>query len=423
MKRREFFKKSGVGLAGVFASRLTFLSSKEEKRSESDTLANPIDFESIRQDFPPLQRYRAYMDTAFVGLMSKQVKAAHDEFLEERFQFGPFPVDKTILGVWVDRTEKVRKKLASFLGAKDKEIAFTYSTSCGMNIALNGIDWKKGDNAVIDDLDYPTDFHVLNSLKKSKGIEVRIVRNKNGAVAPKDFEAFVDKRTRALVVSHVSYLNGFRHNLKKLAELIHSYGGYLVVDSAQGVGGIKVDVKEEGVDLYSSIPYKWLNGPNGAGFLYIREDLIPSFPPDRLGWSSAPGFKSQDTMESTPFPDHASRFEYASLGYESIYALDAALDYINRMGIEVIEQRNIKLISMLRERLREKGVKFYTPENNRSPILSFFMENEKELGEKMKEKKIYITARKGHVRVSPHFYNNEKDIEAFIEVFSSVHRS
>ena len=223
-----------------------------------------------------------------------------------------------------------------------------------MNIALNGIGWKKGDNAVIDDLDYPTDFHVLSSLKKKKRIEVRIVRNKNGAVTAEDFEAFVDKQTKALVVSHVSYLSGFRHNLKKLADLIHSYGGYLVVDRAQGVGGIKVDVKEDGVDLYSSIPYKWLNGPNGAVFLYIREDLIPSFPPDRVGWSSAPGFKSLDTMESAPFPDHASRFEYASLGYQGIYALDAALDYINRIGIAAIEQRNFKLIGMLRARLREK---------------------------------------------------------------------
>jgi selenocysteine lyase/cysteine desulfurase len=316
----------------------------------------------------------------------------------------------------------VRKKLASFLGAKESEIAFTYCTGCGSNIALNGIDWQKGDNAVIDDLEYPTDFHILNVLRK-KGVEIRIARQENGAVSPDKFAALADKKTRAFVVSHISYLNGFRHDLKKLADIVHTYGGYLIVDSAQSIGGIKVDVKDENVDFMSGIPYKWLIGPNGLGFLYVREELISSITPDRLGWASTNDFTSLETMESNPLPETARRYEYGTLGFESVYGLDASLDYINRIGMDAIEQRNLKLVHTLRERLLAHKVKFFTPEENKSPILTFFTDNERIFGTEMKKNKIFITARrrkKGQIRISPHFYNNEEDIEAFMRTFSSI---
>ncbi len=416
-------------MTGMVASRLGLASIKNGhmdtnivEASETTSSGAAPDFETLRRDFPPLETDRVYLDTAFVGLMSRQVKAAHEAFLEERYRFGPIPPDKTILGVWMAKTEEVRGKAASFLGAKEKEIAFTYCTGCGSNIALKGIDWRRGDNAVIDDLEFSTDFHILNSLRE-RGVEMRIARSDNGAVSPDQFEALVDKRTRALCVTHVSHHNGFRHDLKKLTEIVHAHGGYLIVDGAQSVGAIKVNVKEEGVDFLSCIPYKWLNGPNGVGFLYVREDLIDSHPPDRLGWSSTDEFTSLETMESTPLPDHAKRFQYGTLSYEGIYALDAAFDYINRVGIEAIEKHNLNLVRMLRERLREREVQFYTPENNRSSILSFYTENEKALGSELKKKGINVTARRGkegHIRVSPHFYNTEEDIEAFVEAYAGI---
>ncbi len=223
-------------------------------------------------------------------------------------------------------------------------------------------------------------------------------------------------------MTHISHLNGFRHDLPKLAAIIHAHGGYLIVDSAQAVGGVKVDVKKEEVD-FLSYTYKWMNGPNGVGFLYVREDIIPTFPPDRLGWSSTNEFVWLETMESAPLPDHAKRFQYGTLSYEGIYALDAALDYINRIGIEVIEKRNLKLTELLRERLSEKGKEFHTPEGTRAPILSFLAENEKELAAALREKGVYVTGRsgkEGHMRISPHFYNNEEDIDVFVRTICDV---
>lgn len=398
------------------------MENKGVKLPKSGNPGKAPEFEAIRHDFPAIKNLSAYLDTAYVGLMPRSVLAAHEAFLQERIQFGPFATDSTILRTWLQKLEKARGKLASFLGAQEKEIAFAYCTGCGANIALNGIDWHVGDNAVVDDLEYPTDIHILNALKK-RGVEIRIAKSENGSVSIDVIEKLVDKRTRALVVSHISYLNGFRHDLSKLGAIIHQYGGYLVVDGTQSIGTIPIDVKREQVDFFTGAPYKWLLGPPGVGFLYIREDLIPLFSPDRLGWSSTENYTLFETMESAPLPAHAKRFEYGTLNFEGVYGLDAALDYIKGIGIENIDKHNLGLVKILRERLREKKVRFYSPEDNLAPILTFFIDNEKAFGQKMREKNIFVTARRwkgGQIRISPHIYNNEEDVEVFMNAFSSI---
>jgi selenocysteine lyase/cysteine desulfurase len=130
-------------------------------------------------------------------------------------------------------------------------------------------------------------------------------------------------------------------------------------------------------------------------------------------------------MESNPLPEHARRYEYGTLNYEGIYALEAALDYLGGLGIENIERHNLALVAKLRSGLAQRGVKFYTPEGNRSPILSFLIDDEKTFGRQMKENRIHITARRhkeAHVRVSPHFYNNEEDLEVFLDAFDRLNR-
>ena len=420
MHRRSFFEKTGAALAATLVSRPA-LSSPDGEVQENPLPSGvkpgrPVDFAALRNDFPPLKTW-TYLDTAFIGLLSRQVKAAHERHLDERFRFDSVPSNSSILGVWMKRAERIRKKVATFIGASPDEIAFTLSTGCGSNIALNGIDWRPGDNAIVDDLEYETDLHILNGLRK-KGVEIRIVRNKNGVETPEQFAALADKRTRAFVVCHVSHTNGLRHDLKSLADIIHGNNGYLVVDAAQSVGAVKIDVAADHVDFMSAIPYKWLNGPNGVGFFYVRKEIIPGFPPDRLGWSSTNEFKSLETMESNPLPATARRFEYGTLAYESVEGLEAAIDYMLAIGIDTVEKRTLALSGLLRELLKKKGVRFFTPENAESPIVACFVDNARAMNMTLREQRIYVTARdwagEEYFRVSPHFYNTEEDIEKFV---------
>ncbi len=182
MHRRNFLEKTGAGLAATFVSPPLLSSADGEVQAipppSGVKPGQPVDFAALRNDFPALKTW-TYLDTAFIGLLSRQVKAAHERHLDERFRFDSVPNDSSILGVWMNRAERVRQKVATFIGASPDEIAFTLCTGCGSNIALNGIDWRPGDNAVVDDLEYPTDLHILNALRK-KGVELRIVRNRDG---------------------------------------------------------------------------------------------------------------------------------------------------------------------------------------------------------------------------------------------------
>jgi len=426
MHRRNFLERTGAGLAATLVSRPLLSSPDGEPKAvplpSGVEPGKPVDFAALRQDFPPLKTW-TYLDTAFIGLLSRQVKAAHERHLDERFRFDSLPNDSSILGVWMKRAERIRQKVAAFIGASSDEIAFTLCTGCGSNIALNGIDWQPGDNAVVDDLEYSTDMHILNALRQ-KGVEIRIVRNRDGVETPEDFAALTDKRTRAFVVCHVSHVNGLRHDLKALADIIHSTNGYLVVDAAQSVGGIKIDVAADHVDFMSGIPYKWLNGPNGVGFFYVRKEIIPGFPPDRLGWSSTNEFKSLETMESNPLPDTARRFEYGTLAYESVEGLEAAIDYMLAIGIDTVEKRTLALSRLLRELLKKKGVRFFTPENAESPIVACFVENARAMNMTLRDQRIYVTARawegEDYFRVSPHFYNTEEDVERFVSALAKL---
>jgi cysteine desulfurase / selenocysteine lyase len=375
----------------------------------------------LQQDFPALQNIGTYLDTAFTGLMPNVVKSAHEAFLNERSLFSSIPNDKTILGLWLDKLEIVREKLAIFMGTKPQEIALTYCTGCGTNIAINGIDWKSGDNVVTDDLSYPTDIHVINGLK-SKGVEVRFAYAKNGKIALEEIEKLIDNKTKALVVSHVSYINGFRHNLKRLADLIHEKNGYLIVDGTQSIGAIQVDLHKEQVDFFSCSPYKWMVGPPGVGFMYVREELLSKIVPDRIGWSSTENYELYESLESPPFWNHAKRFEYGTLNFEGIYALEASLDYLNGICIKEIEQHDLHLTKILYERLVELGVDVITPPDNNSPIVAFACEDVPDYSQKLKEQRIYITSRfwkQPMLRISPHFYSTEEDIAIFIDAYKN----
>lgn len=420
MHRRSFLGRTSAGLAATLVSR-PLLSSPVGDHSAvpqpgGGKPGRPVDFTALRSDFPPLKTW-TYLDTAFIGLLSHQVKAAHERHLDERFRFDSVPENSSILNVWMDRAERIRRKVAAFIGAKPDEIAFTLCTGSGSNIALNGIDWRPGDNVVVDDLEYPTDLHILNAIRR-KGVDMRIVRNRDGLETPEQFAALADKRTRAFVVCHVCHANGLRHDLKTLADIIHGYNGYLVVDAAQSIGGIKVDVGEEKVDFLSGIPYKWLNGPNGVGFLYVRKEIIPGFPPDRLGWASTNDFKSLETLESNPLPDTARRFEYGTLAFESVEGLGEAIDYLLAIGPDAVEKRALALAQHLRGMLTKNGVRLFTPENTASPIVSCFLKKAREMNPALRKRRIYVTARawagEDYFRVSPHFYNTEEDIERFV---------
>jgi len=307
---------------------------------------------------------------------------------------------------------------AKLVDAKKDEIALVPNTSTGLNIVANMLEYPKGSNVVTTDLEYPS--VVYPWLKKRLGAEVRYVKNVDGKVLVEDIERAVNDKTVAIAISHVEYVNGFRHDLKALAEIAHEHEAYLVVDGIQALGAIPVDVKKDAVDFLTSSCYKWLLGPAGAGYLYVRKELVEKFEPPFIGWASV----NPEVFDTIEFWDiwqlqlskTASRFEVGSPSFISFVGAAVAIQLLLEVNIENIQKRVLDLTEIVIDFVKDSSFRLTTPEDRecRSGIVHFLADRAQKRAEKLKQKGIIISARSKGLRVAPHFYNTEEEIERLI---------
>ena len=374
-------------------------------------MATALDIESIRKDFPALEEW-TYLDNSFVGLYPRQVREGYDEFLDRWMNFSAAGT-KTILTEWLEKAERVRRMVADFIGASPREIAFTTCTGSGLNIVVNGTRWKRGDNVVFPENEHnPLDTTML----RRQGVKSKAIEVKDGRIDLSDLEKAVDDHTRLVQVSQVSYINGFRLDLKKVAEIAHEHGAKVLVDATQAIGALVTDVKKEGVDYLSAAPYKYLMGPAGLAFLYVRSEHIGDLEPDRVGWKNQlwEGDHAEEPLKDV---HSAVKFEYGTLHFQGVYGLERSLEYLNDIGMDNVERRVLMLSEYLWSRLNEIGKRMYTLRGTRSPVVSFFERDAVEISARLMLERVKVTGREahgGHIRVSPHFYNTKKDIDHFI---------
>ena len=242
LDRRSFLKTTAAGLAAIPVARGTALSADDD----------PL---GVRADFPVTQN-RTYLNTASVGPFPNVVCDAGIAWAEEQ-------ANDPLFARMGEKREHARERFGELFGAKPDEIAILYSTSDAENIVASGLDLRPGDNVVIDELHFVTTFVLYRQLEKEKGIELRIVPEKDGRTHIEDFDARVDNRTRLVSVAWVSNRNGYRQDIRALAELAHRKGAYLYADGIQAFGQRPTNLTEIGVDFAGTNSYKWLF-PAGA---------------------------------------------------------------------------------------------------------------------------------------------------------------
>jgi selenocysteine lyase/cysteine desulfurase len=260
--RRTFLKTTAA--AGLAASTGALPRASEAAAAPHPAEAGADDPLGIRAQFP-VTRELAYLNTASMGPIPIPVHEALAAYAEERMMYRDPASRSEALG-------RARERFARMFGADAGEIALLYSTSDGENLVANAIDWRPGDNVVIDELHFTTAFVVFRELEKRSGIELRIVPSLDGRARPEDFEAHTDERTRLISVAWVSNRNGFRHDLPTLAEIAHARGGYLFADGIQAFGTFPTDLHAEGVDFACGNGYKWLFADFGCSPLFVREE-------------------------------------------------------------------------------------------------------------------------------------------------------
>lgn len=368
--------------------------------------ADPL---GVRADFPAADE-RLYLDSAYIAPTPAPVVEAGRAFAESK---GRTPIP---LGDMLQKTNQVRGQFARLIGASADEIGFLFATSEGENIVARALGLTRGDNIVVDELHYNTTFVLYRHLEQTTGVELRIVKARNGAVAASDFEPFVDRRTRLVSVAWVSHQNGFRHDMKPLADLAHRHGAWLYADAVQAVGMFPIDVKASGVDAIATGTYKWLLGSYGVAPFYVRRELLDRIQPDRMGALHV----------ERELPDHryeiyktARKFDYATLAFGPVYQLGAALEYLERVGVARIEAHTIGLATELAAGLRSRGIDVLTPEGNRSSIVAFRNPAEPAATRTLLDAartQVSLRQAGAEIRVSPALFNTSEDIHRFLDI-------
>ncbi|MDH5788113.1 MAG: aminotransferase class V-fold PLP-dependent enzyme, partial [Candidatus Bathyarchaeota archaeon] len=297
------------------------------------------DIEKIREQFP-ITKSKVFLNHAAMSPLPKPVAETVRKCVDEFSNLGTTSIE------WNNGGKPFFAKLVR---AEPQEIALVENTSTGLNIAANVLCYPPGSKIVTTDLEYPS--VVYPWLRKSLGVKVHYVKNIDGKILLKDIEKAVDDKTVAVAVSHVEYVNGFRHNLQALSEIAHEHGAYLIVDAIQSAGAMQIDVKRDNVDFLTTACYKWLLSPPGAGYLYVKKELIEEFEPPFVGWASV----KQEIFETIDFWDiwslrlseTASRFEVGSPSFISLIGTTEALKIFLDIGIENVERKILKLTDYL----------------------------------------------------------------------------
>ncbi|HAK58864.1 MAG TPA: aminotransferase, partial [Nitrospiraceae bacterium] len=245
-----------------------------------------------------------------------------------------------------------------------------------------------------------------------KGVDVRMLPSRDGAVLFDDIEQLIDSRTRLIAISSVQFQNGYRIDLQRLGELCAAKSVHLCVDAIQSLGAFPLDVKRYGIDFLAADGHKWLLSPEGIGIFFCRPERAAQLYPPLVGWKSVENEHDFDDP-SFHLKKNAQRFEEGSLNVLGIIALGASLELLFEVGIDRIAERVQDLGDIIIREGEKRGFELKSPRKreDRGGIVSLGGNFDPlYVRDLLKERGIMVNVRGGALRLSPHFYNTEAEV-------------
>ncbi|MGB9838742.1 cysteine desulfurase [Methanothermobacter sp.] len=399
-------------------------------------MGDSVRTEDVRADIP-LLREKVYLDAASTTPTPLPVVRAMTEY----FEGYNANTGRGAYSIAVEATMKLqeaRKKVAEFISASENEIVFTKNTSEAINIVAGGLEFRRGDSVVVPNIEHHSNFLPWIRLRE-RGVDVRIVRaDENGIVDPAGVEEAVDETTRLVTITHISNALGTVQDVKEVGRIAHKNGALYMVDGAQSIGHMEVDVRELGADFAAFPGHKGTLGPVGTGFLYCRGECQDELEPFMLGGGTVIDV-SEDDYVLEEFP---SRFEAGTLNIAGFIGLGASVDYINRIGIHKIRKHCLKMTEKLYSEVSSiDKIRCHGDPQNIYGILSFNIDNmDPHDVAKLLDETAGVCVRSGHhcaipamrhlgvhesggtVRASIHYYNTDEDIEVLAETLREISR-
>ena len=378
----------------------------EKKAGQDD-----FPLEKFRDLFPIVSRL-TYLNHASVSPVPTAVIKAVSDFLELA------SLDDVSQRLDLEFGEELRRKTAALIGASPSDVGFTENTSSGVLRAALSIGLEPGDNIVIPDDEFPANVYPWLNLEK-EGVEIKFVKvMDNGAFRGHDplFER-CDDDTRIVALSHVNYLTGYRNDLVEIGDFCASRGIVLFVDAMQSAGCLRIDLRKTPADMMAFQCGKWIPSPPGTGVLYCSEKLRANLERNHFGWRGVRRAGLDDLHRHDLLPYASSRrFDGGSPCYLSQIGMEAAVDLLLEAGPEKIQERILHLTGRLMGELRKRDLEIATPteDDRRGGIVSFKASKGKSIVDALRKQGIIVCSRGEMMRVSPHFYNTEEEIEALL---------
>lgn len=275
-----------------------------------------------------------------------------------------------------DLYEKARGRVRTFINARsDKEIVFTRGTTESLNLVASSFGERfmgEGDEVIISAMEHHSNIVPWQLLQERKGIRLHVIPiNDRGELLLDEYEKLFNKRTRIVAVTHVSNVLGTVNPVKQIAAVAHAHGVPVLVDGAQSVPHIAVDVQDMDCDFFVFSGHK-VYGPTGIGVLYGKESLLNELPPYQGGGEMIKNVH----FEHTEYEDAPLRFEAGTPDYVGAHALAAAIDYVSALGMENIAAHEHSLLAYATERMNcIPGMRIFGQAENKSAVLSFVVGN------------------------------------------------
>lgn len=379
----------------------------------------------LRAEMPSARRF-AYFDHAAMSPLPQTAADAFEKWLKEAVELG-----NSAWGQWVKGVESTRATAAEMISAQPEEIALVANTTAGISLVAEGLDWRAGDNVVTFADEFPSNVYPWMNLA-SRGVETRRVPvGVSGRPDLDKLAAACDARTRIVTVSWVGFATGYRHDVRRIAEIAHQKGALVFLDGIQALGAFPIDVNEFDLDFMAADGHKWLLGPEGAGIAYIRRKHLDRLRAIGPGWHSVNPAQEYTHIELNLRPG-AARYEGGSQNNAGILAFGASLRLLQSMGAENVSAAVLDITDRACERLAKIGaiiISDRSPDHRDSEqcsgIVSFELPGRDPMALKRhaKSQDVIFGYRAGRLRISPHAYNNEEDLDRLVNAITSFHNA
>jgi selenocysteine lyase/cysteine desulfurase len=370
----------------------------------------------VRDHFPGVRKC-IYFETSAWGLVPGAARDALDRCVDLQID-GDF--DKDVAG---DTIERVRAKFGTLIRAAPDEIAIVKNVSEGVNAVVASLLWQAGDNAVIcSDVDHPNCIYALYNVRDRYGVEVRSIAARDYHMPVEDIINAIDGRTRLVLAPSVPFSTGLRTDIRSIGAACRERGVPFFVDAAQSVGALDMDVEAEYIDALTVASSKYLCGPHGIGFLYVRRAWAEQMQPAYLArYSIDLGSLHEGDAggEQYALKAAAGRFDIGSYNYAGASAVEVSLDLLLACGTREIEKHVLALSHRFATELQGLGLPLLArqPGPHLSQVVLVGGVESKydraaleSLHRHLQDNRVKLSLRRGRLRFSFHFYNDDQEV-------------